>query len=70
MSDMPLCGACKHAAESRIPIVMYPASHERAEASVEHNADTPEALRDLLLNTYSVDYVILAGVLKVWALLH
>lgn len=66
VSDVPHCGACKYAAEHGIPIVRYPATHESAVQSKEHNAENPAALRDLLLHRHSVDFVILAGYLKVW----
>lgn len=65
VSDVPHCGACKYAAEHGIPIVRYPASHKSAAQSKEHNADSPQALRDLLVERHGIDYVILAGYLKV-----
>ena len=65
VSDVPHCNACKYAAEHGIPIVRYPATHESAVQSKEHNAENPGALRDLLLHRHNVDFVILAGYLKV-----
>lgn len=65
VSDIPLCGACQYAAQNRIPVVAYPADHEKVEENLNHNADSPERLRDLLLEQYEVDYVVLAGYLKV-----
>ena len=62
---MPLCEGCKYAAQNRIPVVAYPAEQEAVSESPLHNADSPAALRDLLLKHYNVNFVVLAGYLKV-----
>ena len=65
VSDVPQCGACEYAAEEGIPIIAYPASLSKAEASHDHNAETPEELTQLLTAVYRVQFVLLAGYLKV-----
>ena len=62
---MPQCAACEYAAEGGIPIIAYPASLSKAEASHDHNAETPEELAQLLTAVYRVQFVLLAGYLKV-----
>ena len=60
-----MCPACNYAAQNRIPVVAYPASPEKVEEDALHNASIPKDVVNLLLNEYKVNYVVLAGYLKV-----
>lgn len=59
MSDKPACGACEYASEFGIPVLQYP------NIGSAPGGSGPDALRDALQQDMQVDYIVLAGYLKV-----
>lgn len=63
ISDIPGCGGWEYAAAHGIPTEVYPASAKATEAG-SRPLSTPE-LVTAVKEHYAVDYVLLAGYLKV-----
>ena len=64
VSDAPQCEGCKYAMEHGIATLAYPASSKTI-ADGKQLGVTTEKLIDSLSQGYDVDYVLLAGYLKV-----
>jgi folate-dependent phosphoribosylglycinamide formyltransferase PurN len=64
ISDVPTCGGWKYAAEHGIATVAYPASSKTIVNGEQTGVSTEELIK-ALKERHQVDYVLLAGYLKV-----
>ena len=69
ISDVPSCGGWKYAAEHGIATVAYPASPRTVVNGNQTGVSTEELMRGLREH-HEVDYVLLAGYLKVCERAH
>ena len=64
VSDVPQCGGCQYALEHGIATLAYPASSKTIVNGTQLGVTTEELIESLT-QQYEVDYVLLAGYLKV-----